>query len=91
MTLAVTSLHAMDSLERFIVTFETFHGQRTSYSVVVWYGRDKAVSLAAHWHTFRHPKDEIFRVFVEELGPPDKNPNGTPVLGDDEILDRLEW
>jgi hypothetical protein len=81
----------MDSLERFIVTFETFHGQRTSYSVVVWYGRDKAVSLAAHWHTFRHPKDEIFRVFVEELGPPDKNPNGTPVLGDDEILDRLEW
>jgi hypothetical protein len=78
-------------LERFIVTFETFKGQRTSYSVVVWNGRDKAVSLATYWHTFEHPKDEIFHVFVDELGPPDSNPDGTPVMSDDDMTDRLEW
>jgi hypothetical protein len=78
-------------LERFIVTFETFKGQRTSYSVVVWNGRDKAVALAAEQHISSRPKDEIFRVFVEELGRPDKNPDDTPVMGGHELVDRYEW
>ena len=42
-------------LERFIVTFETFGGEefggrRFVYSVVVHYGRDKAVALATTHH-----------------------------------------
>jgi hypothetical protein len=78
-------------LQRYIVSFETFDGKRTSYSVVVWYGREKAVALAAAWHSIAHPKDVIFRAFVEELGTPEQNPDGTPVVRDDDMLDRLEW
>ena len=58
---------------------------------MVWYGRDKAVALATSTHISRRPKDEIFRVFVEYLGPPDKNPDDTPVMGGDELVDRYEW
>jgi hypothetical protein len=43
-------------LQRCIVSFETFDGKRTSYSVVVWYGRDKAVALAAAWHSNRQKR-----------------------------------
>jgi hypothetical protein len=78
-------------LERVIVAFETLHEQRTSYSVVVWNGRDKAVALAASQHISSRPKDEIFRVFVEELGPPQRNPDDTPVMGGHELVDRYEW
>ena len=80
-----------EGLKRYIVSFETFGGKRTSYSVVVWYGRDKAVALAAAHHSYEHPKDEIFHAYVQELGTPEQNPNGTPVLRDDDVLDRLEW
>jgi hypothetical protein len=90
MVLAVLPCMAMP-LERFIVTFETLHEQKTSYSVVVRNGRDKAVSLATSQHISHRPKDEIFRVFVEELGPPDKNPDDTPVMGGHELVDRYEW
>jgi hypothetical protein len=72
-------------LKRYIVSFETFRGKRTSYSVVVWYGRDKAVALAAAHHSYEHSKDEMFRVLVQELGTPEQNPNGTPVLPDDDV------
>jgi len=60
-------------LERFIVTFETFGGEEFSgrpfvYSVVVHYGRDKAVALATTHHFAIHPDAEIFTVNVVERG-----------------------
>jgi hypothetical protein len=57
----------------------------------VWNGRDKAVALATATHVLRHPKDNLFDVSVEEMGPPDLNPDGTPVLQGDELVDRREW
>lgn len=81
----------MGDLERFVVTFATFDGKGTTYSVVVWNGRDKAVALATATHVLRHPKDNLFDVSVEEMGPPDLNPDGTPVSQGDELVDRREW
>ena len=81
----------MGDPERFIVTFHTFDGKRTSYSVVVWNGRDKAVALATATYVIRHPKDDLFNVSVEEMGPPDQDPDGTPDLQGDELVDRFEW
>jgi hypothetical protein len=77
----------MSDLKRFVVTFATFDGRTTSYSVVVWNGRDKAVALATATHVLRHPKDDLFVVSVEEMGSPDQNPDGTPVLQGDELVD----
>ena len=52
----------MGDLERFVVTFATFDGKGTTYSVVVRNGRDKAVALATATHVLRHPKDNLFDV-----------------------------
>jgi hypothetical protein len=83
-------------LERFIVTFETFGGEdfggrQFVYSVVVYYGRDKAVALAAHHHYAIHPDAEIFTVNVIERGHPGLNPDDTPTINGDELVDRYEW
>jgi hypothetical protein len=83
-------------LERFIVTFETFGGEdfggrQFVYSVVVHYGRDKAVALAAHQHYATHPDAEIFTVNVVERGHPGLNPDDTPIINGDELVDRYEW
>jgi hypothetical protein len=83
-------------LERFIVTFETFGGEEFGgrqfvYSVVVYYGRDKAVALAVHHHYGIHPDAEIFTVNVVERGHPGLNPDDTPIINGDELVDRYEW
>ena len=83
-------------LERFIVTFETFGGEefggrRFVYSVVVHYGRDKAVALATTPHSALHPDAEIFTVNVVERGHPGLNPDDTPIINDEELVDRYEW
>jgi hypothetical protein len=83
-------------LERFIVTFETFGGEEFGgrqfvYSVVVHYGRDMAVALAATHHSALHPAAGIFTVNVAERGHPGLNPDDTPIINGDELVDRYEW
>jgi hypothetical protein len=80
-----------DNLKRYIVSFESYDGKRTSYSVVVRNGRDKAIALAAAQYTNSHPERDPFRVSVQELGTPEQNPDGTPMMDGDELVDRYEW
>ena len=79
------------NLRRYMVSFESYDGKRASYSVVVRNGRDKAIALAAQQHTSSHPKYEIFRVFVQEMGALEQNPDGTPGIQGNELVDRYEW
>jgi len=79
----------MGDLERFVVTFATFVGKGTTYSLSCGTG-DKAVALATATHVLRHPKDNLFDVSVEEMGPPELDPDGTLVSQGDELVDRFE-
>ena len=60
------------------------------YSIVSWFGRDKAVAWAALVHKGKSPESKIFRVWVDDLGEPTLDPDGYR-LEPDEYTDRMEW
>jgi hypothetical protein len=75
---------------RYVIHFETIEGRKFEYSVVSWFGRDKAVAWAALVHKGESPESKIFRVSVEDLGEPTLDPDGYR-LEPDEYTDRMEW
>jgi len=75
---------------RFIVTFWTIEGDEFNYSIVTWFGREKAIALAAAVHNDKFPNKSIHEVTVEDKGEPELTSNGYRLEGD-EYTDRMEW
>ena len=80
----------MNVPRRYMIRFETIEGREFGYSVVSWFGRDKAVAWAALVHEGQSPEGKIFRVSVDDLGEPTLDPDGYQ-LEPDEYTDRMEW
>jgi hypothetical protein len=78
-----------DNLKRYIVSFESFDGKRTSYSVLVRNGRDKAIALAAAQYTNSHLERDPSASLSKSWGR--RNPDGTPMMDGDELVDSYEW
>ncbi len=76
---------------RFEVTLETIEGRASSYGVVTWFGRDKAVALAASVHRERVPSERIHLVRVVDHGEPHSEEGRGYVLEPDDYTDRNEW
>jgi hypothetical protein len=81
---------AINVPRRYMIHFETIEGRRFEYSVVSWFGRDKAVAWAALVHRGQSPESKIFQVSVNDLGEPTLDPDGYR-LEPDEYTDRTEW
>jgi len=69
---------------RFEVTFETFKGEKDTYTAVSLFGAEKALSMCTHAHLKKHPKKQIFKVHQKLLQYSD-SPEGT------DLVDRYEW
>jgi hypothetical protein len=74
------------------------HGQRREFTALSWLGSHKAVAMAVEAHYgptmtrwFGRRAWTIFDVKVEDMGPPQRNPNGSIVGGWKPLLeDRSE-
>ena len=76
--------------QRFRITIHTVDDESFDYSVVSWFGRDKAVAIAALAHKGRRAGKGVYRVQVEDLGPLVEGTDPGEIQGD-EFLDRAEW
>jgi hypothetical protein len=75
---------------RYLIRFRTIDGKEFEYSIVSWFGRDKAVAWVAGVHDTPRPEDSIYQVEVQDLGEPELGPQGYS-LEPDEYTDRMEW
>jgi hypothetical protein len=75
---------------RYLIGFTTLEGSDSEYSVVSWFGRDKAIAWAASVHHGRDPAKSIYQVHVTDLGEPELTASGYE-LEPDEFTDRMEW
>ena len=80
----------MNVPRRFLIRFTTLEGSDSEYSVVSWFGRDKAIAWAASVHHAQVPEKNIYQVQVTDLGEPDLTPSGY-TLEPNEFTDRMEW
>ena len=80
----------MNVPRRFLIRFTTLEGLESEYSMVSWFGRDKAIAWAASVHRAQDPGRSIYQVYVTEFGEPELTANGY-TLEPDEFIDRMEW
>jgi hypothetical protein len=52
----------LNTPRRFEIRFTTIEGNESEYSVVSWFGREKAIAWAAGIHSAQHPDRSIHRV-----------------------------
>ena len=76
---------------RFEVGFSTIDGVESTYKVVTWFGRDKAVAWAASVHRHDYPDLRIYSVTVFEDGEPPLTKDRGYDLDPDSYTDRNEW
>jgi hypothetical protein len=88
-------------VERFRVTIFPVEGAPAEYSVLTWYGTNKAVAIAVEEFILSRREDgpggsrelsaRILRVAVELVGRPDTDKDDVPIEVPGELLDRMEW
>lgn len=81
---------------RYEVKIEAVGGQEYCYRITTWLHAEKAVALASAAHEKAHPwRDDhlaaLFDVHVQELGEPDRTPQGLFSIHDGDLGDRNEW
>ena len=78
--------------QRFRVVIHTRGGGEQTRDVVTWRGPEKAIALAVAAHLRRSPqRDDIDDVEIEDLGPVERDPQGTMVIEPRALVDRAEF
>jgi len=75
----------------FDVSFSAIDGAQSTYEVVTWFGRDKAIALAASVHCRNRPDLRIYSVSVADHGEPPLSDGRGYDLDPDVYTDRNEW